>query len=67
MVPENVPDNVRLAIVVVPVCDPLLESGFDEMAEAMLLYSVSISVPLMIFEGLPETRPSLTAKLVVLV
>lgn len=34
---------------------------------AMLLYSASISVPLIIFDGLPDAKLSLTAKLVVLV
>jgi hypothetical protein len=48
----------------VPVKVGLLMSDLDEIAEAIAVYSVSISVPLIILEGLPEARPSLTAKLV---
>jgi hypothetical protein len=48
----------------VPVKVGLFRSALDEIAEAIALYSVSISVPLIILEGLPEARPSLTAKLV---
>jgi hypothetical protein len=43
------------------------ESAFDEIAVAILLNSVSISVPLTIFKGLPDASASLVAKLVLLV
>jgi len=48
----------------VPVKVGLLMSDLDEIAEAIALYSVSISVPLMILAGLPVDSPSLTAKFV---
>lgn len=48
----------------VPVKVGLLTSALLEIAEAMLVNSVSISVPLMIFAGSPVVRVSLVAKLV---
>jgi hypothetical protein len=50
----------------VPVKVGLFRSALDEIAEAIALYSVSISVPLIILAGLPVAKPSLTAKLVAL-
>lgn len=51
----------------VPVRVGLLLSALDDMAEAMAVYSASISVPLIIFAGLPVLRLSLAAKLVAFV
>jgi hypothetical protein len=51
----------------VPVSVGLLLSALDDMAEAMAVYSASISVPLMTFAGLPVLRASLDAKLVAFV
>lgn len=51
----------------VPVKVGLLLSALDDIAEAIAVYSLSISVPLMTFDGLPVLRPSLTAKLVAFV
>jgi hypothetical protein len=48
----------------VPVNTGLSRSAFVATAIAMLLNSVSISVPLTIFKGLPRGRVSLEAKLV---
>ena len=46
---------------------PLAESTFELTAVATLLNSVSISVPLTIFKGLPDVNASLVAKLVLFV
>jgi hypothetical protein len=51
----------------VPVKVGLLLSALDDMAEAMAVYSVSISVPLITFAGLPVLSASLDAKLVAFV
>jgi len=51
----------------VPVRVGLLLSALDDMAEAMAVYSASISVPLITFDGLPVLRASLDAKLVAFV
>ena len=51
----------------VPVRVGLLLSALDDIAEAIAVYSASISVPLIIFAGLPVLYPSLTAKLVAFV
>jgi hypothetical protein len=51
----------------VPVKVGLLLSDFDDMAEAMAVYSASISVPLITFAGLPVLSASLDAKLVAFV
>jgi hypothetical protein len=48
----------------VPVKVGLAKSALVATAVAMLLNSVSISVPLTIFKGLPEAKASLVAKLV---
>lgn len=51
----------------VPVKVGLLLSDFDDIADAIAVYSVSISVPLITFAGLPVLRLSLDAKLVAFV
>jgi hypothetical protein len=51
----------------VPVSVGLLLSALDDIAEAMAVYSASISVPLITFAGLPVLRASLDAKLVAFV
>jgi hypothetical protein len=51
----------------VPVKVGLLLSALDDIAEAMAVYSESISVPLITFAGLPVLRLSLAAKLVAFV
>ena len=51
----------------VPVKVGLLLSALDDIAEAMAVYSASISVPLITFAGLPVLRLSLAAKLVAFV
>jgi hypothetical protein len=51
----------------VPVKVGLLLSDFDAIADAIAVYSVSISVPLITFDGLPVLRLSLDAKLVAFV
>jgi hypothetical protein len=51
----------------VPVKVGLLLSALDDMAEAIAVYSASISVPLITFAGLPVLRLSLAAKLVAFV
>jgi hypothetical protein len=51
----------------VPVKVGLLLSDFDDIADAIAVYSVSISVPLITFDGLPVLRLSLDAKLVAFV
>jgi hypothetical protein len=51
----------------VPVRVGLLLSALDDMAEAMAVYSASISVPLITFAGLPVLSASLDAKLVAFV
>jgi len=48
----------------VPVNTGLSRSAFVALDVAMLLNSVSISVPLTIFKGLPVARASFEAKLV---
>ena len=48
----------------VPVKVGLLTSALLDIADAMLVNSVSISVPVMIFAGSPVVRVSLVAKLV---
>jgi hypothetical protein len=50
----------------VPVRVGLLASSLDATADAIALNSVSISVPLTIFAGLPVVSVSFTAKLVLL-
>jgi hypothetical protein len=67
MVPLNVPDTVRFTAVAVPVSAGLAVSAFVATAVAILLNSVENSVPLIIFEGLPEGKESLVEKLVVTV
>ena len=56
-----------VAAVTVPVKVGLAVSALVALAVAMLLNSVSISVPLTILAALPEGRESFVAKLVVLV
>jgi hypothetical protein len=51
----------------VPVRVGLLLSALDDIADAIAVYSASISVPLIIFAGLPVLRLSLDAKLVAFV
>ena len=51
----------------VPVKVGLLLSALDDIAEAMAVYSASISVPLITLAGLPVLRASLDAKLVAFV
>jgi hypothetical protein len=51
----------------VPVKVGLLLSALDDMAEAMAVYSASISVPLITFDGLQVLSASLDAKLVAFV
>ena len=51
----------------VPVRVGLLLSALDDIAEAIAVNSASISVPLIIFAGLPVLRLSLDAKLVAFV
>ena len=51
----------------VPVRVGLLLSALDDIADAIAVYSASISVPLITFAGLPVLRPSLDAKLVAFV
>jgi hypothetical protein len=51
----------------VPVNVGLLLSALEDMAEAMAVYSASISVPLITFDGLPVLSASLDAKLVAFV
>ena len=58
---------VVMGRVTVPVNVGLALSALVPLATAMLLNSVSISVPLTILAGLPETKASLVAKFVVLV
>jgi hypothetical protein len=53
--------TVAVAAVGVPVNTGLSRSAFVPTATAMLLNSVSISVPLTIFKGLPEGRASFEA------
>ena len=62
LVPE-----VAVGAVGVPVKAGLAKSALVLIAVAMLLNSVSISVPLTIFKGLPISKLSLDAKLVDLV
>ena len=50
----------------VPVRAGLFKSALEEIAEAMAVYSVSISVPLIILPALPEGKLSLAVKLVAL-
>jgi hypothetical protein len=58
---------VPVGSVGVPVKVGLAKSALVAMAVAMLLNSVSISVPLTIFNGLPEDKLSFVAKFVLLV
>jgi hypothetical protein len=51
----------------VPVRVGLLLSALDDIADAIAVYSASISVPLITFAGLPVLRLSLAAKLVAFV
>lgn len=51
----------------VPVRAGLFKSALEEIAEAIAVNSVSISVPLIIFPELPEGRLSLAVKLVAFV
>jgi hypothetical protein len=44
-----------------------LLSALDDIADAIAVYSASISVPLITFAGLPVLRLSLDAKLVAFV
>jgi hypothetical protein len=56
--------NEAVGAVGVPVKAGLLMSALDEIAEAIAVNSVSISVPLTIFPELPVGRVSLAVKLV---
>jgi hypothetical protein len=58
------PDRAGVGAVTVPRKAGLFKSALVATAVAMLLNSVSISVPLTIFKGLPEASESLLAKLV---
>jgi hypothetical protein len=64
---DNVPVNVKPAIVVVPVNVGPAVSALVAIAVAMLTNSVLNSVPLMILFASPEDRESLEAKSVVFV
>jgi hypothetical protein len=59
-----VPEQFTVAAVTVPVKVGLAELALVATAVAMLLYSVSISVPLTILAALPEGRESFVAKLI---
>jgi len=66
-VPPSATARSVMPVIVPPVIAAAELSVLVATAVAMLLYSVSISVPLTIFKGLPGDRLSLVAKLVVLV
>ena len=71
-VPENVDEEIETPLRVPPLMEglvklPLLASALVATAVAMLLNSVSISVPLTILAGLPEGNESFVAKFVDLV
>jgi len=66
-VPPSATAKSVMPVIVPPVMAAEALSVLVAMAVAMLLYSVSISVPLTIFKGLPGDKLSLVAKLVVLV
>ena len=65
-VPPSATARSVMPTIVPPVIAAEALSVFVATAVAILLNSVSISVPLTIFKGLPELRLSLVAKLVVL-
>jgi hypothetical protein len=66
-VPPSATARSVMPVIVPPVIAAAELSVFVAIAVAILLYSVSISVPLTIFKGLPGLRLSLVAKFVVLV
>jgi hypothetical protein len=66
-VPPSATAKSVMPVIVPPVIAAAELSVFVATAVAILLNSVSISVPLTIFKGLPGDRLSLVAKLVVFV
>ena len=66
-VPPSATARSVIPVIVPPVIAAAELSVFVATAVAILLYSVSISVPLTIFRGLPGDKLSLVAKFTVLV